>query len=153
MNTCPMCGEDFPEGGAFYTHVNNCDSDPETPSDGGLKAEVKRLRERLNRLEDQFVNTPGDDEFNTLWRAVMETDGRVPSNSRLRDYENGLEQLRQLRNRLDSLFANCPACGAEIPAPSEPGEGECPECETAVAFDSSDIPTKSGSNGEVRTTR
>jgi ribosomal protein L37AE/L43A len=154
MPTCPNCGDEFPRGGAYSTHVKNCDADPGGESDD-LRSTVDNLRGRINRMEKEMASMPSSDEFDTIWTALMDPNGRVPSNSRLRDYEDALEELSEVKEELDKFTDDCPSCGVRIPVPHAPGKYDCPSCGEALNWGADDIPTFEGRRGgeRVRTTR
>lgn len=153
MPTCPHCGDEFRPGGTYNTHVRNCDADPDEPA-ADSETELERLRERLSRLEDTVTSFPSNRQFETLWRAVMDANESVPSNSRLRDYDDALDRLSALESKLEKFTEECPACGTEVPAPHEAGRAECPACGETIEWKTADIPTFGGSTqGTVRTTR
>lgn len=133
MPTCPMCGEDFRSGGTFTTHVQNCDAAPDDPAAGGVEAELKRVRERLTRLEETVGNMPDPEAL------------RNAAKSAANNYDELVELREQLRGDLDELedevadiedktVFTCGACGAYIPFPwREPSK--CYNCGTGFNWD------------------
>lgn len=80
---CPGCGDSFPVGGSFNTHVENCESVVPESQDGGVNEEVaerlESIERRLWRLESAFmeydeageaVEAWQNEEIVALWRQV-----------------------------------------------------------------------------------
>lgn len=138
MPICPHCGKEYRKGGTFTTHVQNCDArgeGAEKAADGGavdMEKEVETLRARLERVEQQAVNTPSNQKVNT---ARDDAERAMENVGTLRDDLDRLRRrLDELQEEVDSMAITCGECDQIISMPwREPRT--CSNCGERLAWD------------------
>jgi hypothetical protein len=76
MPACPHCGDEYPKGGAFHTHTQNCALAPE--ADDEAEVDTESLAARLSALENEFsVRTARKHRVEVLSDRVEELEEKV----------------------------------------------------------------------------
>jgi len=98
MPTCEGCGEEYPKGGAYTTHVTHCDEANKQDGDANDEFQPEELETRVEELEDHVFTQSQHFEDELDWIS-----GRLDTVEKLVDQaannqDKIIERQKELRN-------------------------------------------------------
>lgn len=112
MPICPHCGDEFPKGGAFASHVRNCSQNRESQDEEGIIGRLDHLEARVNRVEEAATQSVDRDSHRVTDRRAQEAMSMAEdADSRSRRAKETADEVKKVER---AVTVNCSECGSMI---------------------------------------